>query len=87
MPHTVTASDLAHMTDNERRETLDRLACSASGVRNGQAALIEARIRNFEKTYEMTSEAMRAALRSGSQKETAEIVLWLFWLRARDDRQ
>jgi hypothetical protein len=82
MSYTVSLADLRNMTPAERDSALSELVTSAKAPRNGQRAVLAAKIRAFETRYEMTSEQMVKCLREGTQKETAEISRWLFWLRA-----
>lgn len=84
MGYHVRLSDLAHMPKADADKALGELVTSASGRRNGQAAALDARIRQFELQYEVTSDEMRERLATGELKETADIASWLFYLQARD---
>lgn len=77
-------SDLAHMSKTDADKALGDLVASANGRRNGQSAELEARIRQFELQYELTSDEMRSKLSTGDLKETSDIASWLFYLAARD---
>lgn len=59
------------------------LARAQREAREKGSPSLEARIRAFERRYEMTSEHLLARLRSGEQRETAEICEWLVLLAAR----
>ena len=69
----------------ERVKILGEFVRSALAPRNGQASVLEARIREYEVRFEMTSAELHQGLRDGTQRETAEIAKWLFLLDARDD--
>ena len=83
MAYTIKTADLANMTERERAVVLTELTESANGPRNGQAVVIDARIRKFESRYEMSSEELLRRLHSGEIAETAEVSQWLFWLNTR----
>jgi hypothetical protein len=74
------------MSAPEREETLQSFLRAASVPRNGQTSLLDARIREFEVRFEMTSAELHQRLRDGSQRETAEIAKWLFLLEARGEQ-
>jgi hypothetical protein len=76
----VRLADLDAMTVEERDEVLGRLVREAMGPENGQLALVDARVKVFERRYEMSSAELLERLRVGTQSETAEIAQWLFWL-------
>jgi hypothetical protein len=84
MGYHVRLSALAHMPKADADKALGELVASASRPRNGQGAALDARIRQFELQYELTSDEMRQRLASGDLKETADIASWLFYLKARD---
>lgn len=86
MGYTVKLSDLAKMPQSDSDQILSDLVSSAKARRNGQRAILDARIRDFEIRYEMTSETLHERLRSGACHETAEIARWLMLLAARDNR-
>lgn len=80
MPHSTALADLYRMSPVEREEAMHELINRSRGpVRNLE---IEARIRAFERRYEMTSRELLRALRAGEQRETSDISEWLFWLQA-----
>lgn len=74
------------LSAQERDRTLSELIRGASSPRNGQAARLDERIREFEVRFEMTSAELHQRLRDGIETETAEIAKWLFLLDARGDR-
>jgi hypothetical protein len=86
MAYHVKLSDLANMPVADSDRVLGELVRSAKASRNGQRAVLDARIREFEIRYEMSSATMRQQLRDGSLQETAEIARWLMALAARDNR-
>lgn len=84
MAYHVRLSTLAHMPKPEADKALGDLVASATRRRNGQAAELDARIRQFELRYELSSDELRQKLSVGDMKETDEIASWLFYLKARD---
>jgi len=77
----VRLADLQAMTPIEREQAVSRLAAEALGAPNGRAVAVAARIRGFEKQYEVSSDTLLSELRAGSRKETAEVAEWLFLLQ------
>lgn len=75
MPYRVSLSRLSEMSPGERKDTIDELlsASSEPTVRD-----MEARLRRYEMTYEMSTETMLDRWRRGELEETAEIARWLF---------
>jgi ABC-type molybdate transport system ATPase subunit len=86
MSYTVKLTELGQMTQGEQAEVLTELVASAQSKRNGQAAILSARIRMYEQRYEMSSSTLISRLRKGEIKETAEIAMWLSLVNARDTR-
>jgi len=83
----VRLSELVAVPVAEADLVLDHLARSAKAVRSrGQRAVLEARVREYEIRYEMSSDDMRRLLRDGALEETADIARWLMVLGARDNR-
>ena len=77
----VRLADLDAMTVEKRDEVLGRLVREAMGPENGQLALVDARVKVFEHRYELSSDELLERLRTGLQKETADVAQWLFWLQ------
>ena len=77
---------LSEMPVQEREKALSALVQRAKLPRNGQTAGLDARIREFEVRFEMTSAELHERLRAGDLKETAEIAKWLFLLEARGEK-
>ena len=71
----------------DRAQALAELAANAAAPRNGQSAVLDARIRVFERQYEMTSDELHQRLRTGQQTETADVAKWLFLLEARNGHE
>jgi len=86
MAYDLKLADYAALNDEEAEEVLAELENAVMAPRNGQLAIMNARIRDFETRYEMSSAQMLERLRAGAMKETAEIVKWLNLLDAREDR-
>lgn len=80
MPTSVRLADLDALTPQELSDALAALVAEAQGPANGHFAMAEARVRAFEQRYEMTSAELHERLRNGTQRETAEVAEWLFWL-------
>src|SRR5438034_11476272 len=85
MAHHVKLSDLANMPVEDSDRVLAELVASAKSARNGQRAMLDARIRAFEQQYERSSATMREQLRKGELRETADIARWLLLLAAREN--
>lgn len=85
MGYHVKLSDLASMSVKDSNRVLGELVRSAKSRRNGQSAVLDARISEFELRYEMSSQDMRQRLANGSLHETADIARWLMTLAARDN--
>lgn len=86
MAYHVKLSDLANMPMADSDRALGELVRSAKASRNGQRAVLDVRVREFEIRYEMSSDAMREQLRDGTLEETADIARWLMAVSARDNR-
>jgi hypothetical protein len=86
MSYHVRLSDLANMPKADSDRVLEELVRAAKSQRNGQSAMLDARIRAFEIRNEMSSDTMRKRLRDGALQETAEIARWLMALAARENR-
>lgn len=85
MGYHVKLSDLTSMSVKDSNRVLGELVRSAKSRRNGQSAVLDARISEFELRYEMSSQDMRQRLSNGSLHETADIARWLMTLAARDN--
>lgn len=84
MAHAVRISELYSLTPSEREAALARLIEEALRPSNGGEASIDARIREFELRYEMSSEELLKRLEGEQQAETDEIAEWLFMLQFRE---
>ncbi len=85
MAYHVKLSELANMPIADSNRVLGELVQSAKRRRNGQSAVLDARIADYEVRYEMSSAEMRRKLVEGSLKETADVARWLMTLAARDN--
>jgi hypothetical protein len=85
MAYHVKLSDLANMPVVDSNRVLGELVRSAKSRRNGQSAVLDARISDYELRYEMSSGDMRRRLKDGTLRETADIARWLMTLAARDN--
>jgi hypothetical protein len=86
MAYHVRLSDLAGMTRDEQNRVLTELNREIDTPRNGQGAVLDARIRELERLYEMSSREMCERLERGELRETADVARWLYLLDARDNR-
>jgi len=87
MPYRVKLSDVAVMTPEELRAEAKALVRAQDEARERGSPSLDARIRRYEVRYEMTSDELRRRIRSGEQRETAEICEWLLLLAAREPRE
>ena len=78
----IRSSDLAHMTEAERRQALTSLVDAARHDSASTRVRLEQAIHELEARYEMTSDEMRWALAAGTLKDTADISRWLVLLKA-----
>jgi len=76
-------SDFRHLNEAEKSAALRALAVDARGLSDGELTLLEARIRNFEAQYEMTSAEMRVRIGEGHLAETKDVASWLIALGVR----
>ena len=81
MTYAVRINDLSAMRAEEREGVLKQLAKDAAALPNGQRDSVLAKVRSFEERYEFSSASLLERLKSGSQRETAEIAEWLFCLK------
>ncbi|MDX1530144.1 MAG: hypothetical protein R3362_01330 [Rhodothermales bacterium] len=70
------------MSEQARDAELDALVQHARDANGSVTTDLRSQIKAFELRYEMTSEGLLVALEAGEQKETAEIVEWLYLLDA-----
>lgn len=79
----VSMSDLGRMTEGEKEESFAALVNAARTNGHGAVHMTEARIKEFEVRYEMSSAALLKGLSEGTVRETAEVAEWLFLLSVR----
>lgn len=84
MTSRVTMQELRGLDAGQRASRLSRLARDARGTPNGGLEDVEARIRAFERRYEVDSETMREQVASGARVETWDVCQWLLLLDVRD---
>lgn len=82
MIKTFRLSDLAQLSATERDAAVRDIARSAVARPNGEMEAVQARIRAFERQYEMSSATMEARLAAGALQETADVASWLIALDA-----
>lgn len=82
----VKLKDLANMPEGEQNEALTDLVRAAKAPRNGQAQVLDRRIREFEVRYEMSTDEMLDHFARGDIKDTADIAEWSILARARRGR-
>lgn len=80
-------SDLTSASPEERKRQVDRLFQDALSPTEDQEKRqmdeIDARIKDFERQYEMPSAVMQELLLEGKIRETAEVCSWLMLLKLR----
>lgn len=84
MSNLVSFSKLREASPKERERLLSGLIEGARMPANGRAKEIDARIKEFERKYELPSVAMLAGVESGSLRETEEIASWLMLIKLRE---
>jgi hypothetical protein len=84
MAYKVTDAALLKMKPAARKKALTRLVEDARAPRNGQAGEIDTLILQYELRYEMSSSELLKRLANRTQRETADIADWLFWLNVRN---
>ena len=84
MRYTVRSTDLRYMSESERNKELTNLVQAAKQGHQTGSSVLDARIKQFEMRYEMSSDTMRKKVSAGEMRETAEIAGWLFWLKVRE---
>jgi len=67
------------MSEAERERLLDAAFDASPEALANYVAVIEARLRVFERRYELPSADLASALASGQLRETADVSEWLFW--------
>ena len=77
-------SQLAGMSEEQRRNALTTFAANRHAPLNGQVIAVEQRIASFEAEYELPSEAMLRQIEAGERAETEPINRWMMLLDARD---
>ena len=80
MIKTLRLSDLSLLSVTERDAAVRELARGALARPNGEMEAVEARIRAFERKFEMSSATMEARLESGDLQETADVASWVIAL-------
>ena len=82
MLNQITTSYLASISEASRTQELNALVEHSRNANGATSDYLATRIRVYETTYEMTSDELLKKLENGSQKETADIADWLFFLEA-----
>lgn len=80
MLNQVTSSALAALDEQTRLQELDSLIAHTKSANGSAGAYLRGRIAQFEERYAISSVELRAALRAGTQTETADVAEWLFLL-------
>src|SRR3990172_2438968 len=71
-------SDFARLSEGERAAAVAEIAAAARARPNGELALVEARVRAFERRYEMPSAVMREQ-RAGAEADANPLVQTLLY--------
>jgi len=75
-----TFDNFTGLPEAEKAAAVREFARDALRAPNGEVKLVDAKIRQFECRYEMTSERMEALVAQGKYNETADIASWLIAL-------
>ena len=75
----INLSELSEMDAGDRNAILESVVTESTTEGFGRAAVL-ARLRMYERRYEMSSKELIKRLRSGEQAETADVSKWLFCL-------
>ena len=85
MPVTISSAALRQMSEAERARVLDSAFDGTDEALANYLAVVDARLREFEKRYELPSSGLAAALESGQLRDTADLSEWHFWASVRDE--
>jgi hypothetical protein len=77
-------AELRTMSETERDAAWSELLSATRAPAGSQLEAIDARVREFESVFGMSSETMRARLANGSLQETDAVCRWLMILAVRD---
>ncbi len=83
MPFTISSSDLRKLSPEDRERFVEAAFADSGEALSNYLVALDARLRVFERRYEMPSSALPAAIEGGQLAETAEISEWLFWVDVR----
>ena len=83
MPVTLPSAALRFMSEQERTRLLDAAFAEAPDALASYLAVLDARLRVFERRYELPSAELRRALERGTLRDTADVSDWLFWAELR----
>lgn len=86
MTYQLKFKDLAGMIPEERGAEYSTAARELRAPERSGLEALDARIREYELRYEISSEDLLEKLERGEMKETAEIARWLFLLEIRSAR-
>ncbi|MEK7401439.1 MAG: hypothetical protein AABZ80_03655 [Gemmatimonadota bacterium] len=84
MPVTIPSAAMRQMSESERERLLDSAFAWSPEALSNYLALIDARLREYERRYELPSSELGEALAHGL-RETADVSAWLFWAHVRAD--
>lgn len=73
----IRSADLAALPPDEKKKALAALTNPSQEEKARTRAVLQARVRQFETRYEMTSEEMIDGLARGEVRDTAEINQWM----------
>lgn len=77
---TLRLSDISGLPEEQQRARVAAFLAARSEPSNGELAVIDDRIAELERRYEVSSATMREQVSSGTIRETAEICHWLMLL-------
>jgi len=85
MPVTIPSAALRQMDEPERTRLIDAAFDWPPDALANYLAELDARLRVFERRYELPSEHLPEALLSGRLHDTADVSAWLFWAEMRSE--
>lgn len=82
MLHQLNTNTLASFDAESRKSELDELVGQTKIANGSSSAYLIAKIRGYERQFQMGSDEMASRLSRGDLEETEEIAAWLFYLDA-----
>jgi hypothetical protein len=83
MPITIPSAALGQMTAEQRNRLLEAAFSSGPEVVANYLLVLDARLRVFERRYELPTVYLADAMAHGDLRDTADVTDWLFWADVR----